>query len=279
MYPVLFKFWVFEFHTYTVLMAGAFLLGVYLFFRHNERLAEPFPVTPIGALWLFLGILVGSKVYYILEYRDARELLSLVRIWEGGLVSYGGIIGGAAAAVIYLRVKGVPILPIGDLVVSYVPLCHAIGRLGCFFNGCCWGRPTDLPWGVVYPEGSALHGYLLHEHIRQGAAPGDAGHPHPVHPTQLYESLGLFVIYLLFCYVYPRRTRQGGLLLLYPVFYGVLRFLVEFFRADPTHEVPLVHLRLSQAISLGLVIAGLLVYITVRSRLPERGAEEAPPGA
>ncbi|HNT88963.1 MAG TPA: prolipoprotein diacylglyceryl transferase, partial [Candidatus Hydrogenedentes bacterium] len=105
------------------------------------------------------------------------------------------------------------------------------------------------------------------------------GHPHPVHPTQLYESLGLFVIYLLFCYVYPRRTRQGGLLLLYPVFYGVLRFLVEFFRADPTHEVPLVHLRLSQAISLGLVIAGLLVYITVRSRLPERGAEEAPPRA
>lgn len=275
MYPVLFKFWIFEFHTYTVLMAGAFLLGAYLFFRHNERLAEPYGVTPMGALWLFAGILVGSKVYYILEYREAVDLLSAVRIWEGGLVSYGGILGGAVAAIAYLRYKRAPILPICDLAVSYVPLCHAIGRLGCFFNGCCWGKPTDLPWGVVYPEGTPLHKYLFYEQTQDGLITAEAAHPHAVHPTQLYESLGLFVIYLILCYLYPRRRRDGGLLLLYPVFYGALRFVVEFFRADPTHPFPVLGLRLSQGISLGLVIMGLMVYITVRTRLPKRGVAEA----
>ncbi len=274
MYPVLFKFWIFEFHTYTVLMAGAFLLGVYLFFRRNERLAEPYNVTPMGALWLFVGILAGSKIYYVLEYKEAADLLSVARFWEGGLVSYGGIIGGTVTAIAYLLYKRAPVLPVADLVVSYVPLCHAIGRLGCFFNGCCWGKPTNLPWGVVYPHDSALHRYLFHEQVAAGLIPADAAHAHAVHPTQLYESLGLFVTYLILCYLYPRRKHDGGILLIYPVFYGALRFAVEFFRADPAHDFPGLQMRLSQGISLGLVIVGLIVYITLRAYLPKRAAVE-----
>ena len=268
MYPILLKVWIFEFHTYTVMMASAFLLGVYLFFRYNDRLEKPFPVSPIGALLLFVGALVGSKVYYALEYEGPAGLLGVYRIWEGGLVAYGGLIGGTLAAFAYLWWHRVPIRPISDLVLSYLPLCHAVGRLGCFFNGCCYGAPTNLPWGIVYPEGGATHTYLLSVHKQAGVIAADALRAHAVHPTALYEILGLLTLFLVLWYRYPRRRFQGEFLVLYPGMYGVVRFLVECFRADSTHYVA--GMRLSQFVSLLLVCLSAAVYAGIRFYLARK---------
>lgn len=269
MYPILLKVSIFEFHTYTVLMAAAFLLGVYLFFRYNDRLPEPFPVTPLGALLLFLGALVGSKIYYALEYEGPSGLLRVFRIWEGGLVAYGGLLGGTLAAVAYLRWRRVPILPIGDIVMCYLPLCHAIGRLGCFFNGCCYGAPTEVPWGIVYPDSGATHDYLLRVHQEAGLIAADALHHHAVHPTPLYESLGLLLLFFVVWHRFSRRRFEGELLLLYPGLYGAVRFTVEFFRGDTTHY--LLGLRLSQFVSLTLVIATVAAYLAIRLYLHKTG--------
>lgn len=269
MYPILLKVSIFEFHTYTVLMAVAFLLGVWMFFRYNDRRPEPFPVTPMGALLLFLGALVGSKVYYALEYEGPAGLLSVYRIWEGGLVAYGGLLGGTLTAIAYLRWHRVPILPIGDVVICYLPLCHAIGRLACFFNGCCYGASTNLPWGIVYPETGATHDYLLRVHQDAGIVAADALHHHAVHPTPLYESLGLLLVFFFVWHRFSRRRFEGELLVLYPGLYGVARFTVEFFRGDLTHNV--LGMRLSQFVSLVLIIAVLAVYTAIRIWLRRNG--------
>lgn len=273
MHPVLFSFWRFEFHTYTVLMAGAFLLGVFLFFRENDRRPEPFAVTPIGALVLFLGILIGSKVWYMIFYEPPKSLGEALRFWEGGFVSFGGMLGGGVGACLYLWYCGAPVLPVSDLVLRYVPLCHAVGRLGCFFNGCCYGRPASVPWAVEYPAGTAIHEHLCRLHARLGLIAADATNHCPVHPTQLYEVFGLLVVFGFVWFLYPRRRFDGALLVLYPGLYGLMRFVVEFFRGDVAGSVGF--LRTPQVVGLTLAASSFAIYAILRTIVRRR--ETRPP--
>lgn len=298
MHPVFLEFGGLVFHSYVVMLALAFLIGVHFIFRRNERRAQPFPITPMGALWVFVGVLAGSKIYFVVQYGQWSDLLNVWRIWEGGLVSYGGMIGGAAAAIAYLRWNRAPIGPVGDLVLLYVPLCHAVGRIGCFLNGCCWGEPTALPWGVVYPAHTSIHAYLAFHHqiagqvhascaaalaqaaahspaVAAGAASAawlvpkaGAAFPLPVHPTQLYSSMGLLLIFLILWRWYPRRRFDGAFLVAYPGLYGAMRFIVENFRGDT--PVALWGMTSSQALSLGLALGAALLYPAVRRCAPVR---------
>ena len=262
------------FHTYVVMLSAGFLLAVTLIFRHNERLEKPLPMTPMGALFVFFCLLLGSRVYHTLEYDNWRDLLSVWKFWEGGLVSYGGIIGGFLGATLYLWWNRVPYGAAADLVLLYVPLGHALGRLGCFFNGCCFGCPTEMPWGVVYPEGTQIRDYLFKTQLANGLIETGATQPLPVHPTQLYSALGLLLIFVILLLWYPRRRFNGVFLIVYPGLYGLMRFTMEWFRGD----TPLTQwgtLTRSQLISLILAVSALILYpLAVRIACRARSVSE-----
>ncbi len=264
MRPVLISLGFLQFHSYTVMMAIAFLTGVLLSVRENYKRSDPYPVTPVGGVWVYFGALIGARLYYILQYEGWREAYRAVFFWEGGLVFYGGLFGGFLAAVLYVRAKGVPVLPMADIVMSYVPLSHAIARVGCFLNGCCWGLPTTLPWGVRFPK-SPWGAYG--QQVEQGLINAGGAHSLPVHPTQLYCSLGLLAIFFVMRWAYKHKRHDGAVTLLYPLLYGALRFVVEIFRGDSAR--PLWGMTVSQMVALLLIVgagAGFLVLSRTRWR-------------
>lgn len=267
MRPVLISFGFLQFHSYTVMMAVAFLVGVLLAVRENYKRAEPYPITPAGGVWVYFGALFGARLYYILQYEGWREAYRAVLFWEGGLVYYGGLFGGFLGAVLYLRFKRVPILPVADIVMPYLPLSHAIARVGCFLNGCCWGVPTDMPWGMRYPR-SVWGAYA--QQVNDGLIDGSGAHSLPVHPTQLYCSLGLLVIFVVMRWAYRHKRHDGAVMLLYPLLYGVLRFVVEIFRGDSTR--PLWNMTVSQVVAV-LLILGAGAGFCLMSRLYWRATE------
>jgi len=265
MHPTLLKLGPFEFHAYTVTLAIAFLVGVLGAVRENYKRDRPFNVTPAGGVWIFFGALVGAKVYWYLQYGltwtdddgNPYEWYRVFFIWEGGMVYYGGLIGGFLGALAYIRVMKVPLLPMGDIGMPFLPLGHSIARLGCYLNGCCWGQVTDGPTGVVFPHRSLA----WRQQLDDGLIDRSASAPLPVHPTQLYESCGLFVIFLIMRYAYKHKKHDGSIMMLYPLLYGILRFTVEAFRGDSAR--PLFGMTASQLIAMGLFFSAAFFYVVM----------------
>jgi phosphatidylglycerol:prolipoprotein diacylglycerol transferase len=258
-----------HFHSYTVMFALAFLAGTLLPVRQNFKRENPFPITTMGGVWVFFGALVGSKVYWWIQYGEWADLKWGLFLINGGLVFYGGLIGGVLAAVAYVRWCRAPLGPVADLAIPYVALAHALGRVGCFLNGCCWGAVTALPWGVVYPR-TGWNAY--HQQLKDGLLQKGAKHALPVHPTQLYEAAGCVVIFFLLRFIYKKNKTTGLIVALYMLFYGMLRFTTEFFRGDSAHPLP--GLTASQLVALGLMVAGLGTLSWLR--LQGKGRSQSP---
>lgn len=277
MYPTLWKTNLFgvqlDFHAYTFFLALAFLIGTLLPVRKNYQQPNPYPITPIGGLWVFFGALIGAKMYWQIQYGDQSDFLRVFRIWEGGLVFYGGLFGGLLGAVLYLKAVKAPILPVGDIAMPYVPLAHATARLGCFLNGCCWGSRTDLPWAVHYPRA----GYgPFQQQVDQKLITYEATHTLGVHPSQLYESAGLLLIFFVMRAAYKKPHKTGEIVLLYPLCYGVLRFVTEATRGDSAR--PLLSLTASQVVAVGFVVFAFVMYGIFRLTLwrhPETAPEKS----
>lgn len=261
MRPTLLELGMFEFHAYTVCMALGFLIGTILSVRQNYQLPRPYDVTPAGGLLVFIFALIGAKVYWFIQYGNLWEIYQALYIWQGGLVFYGGLFGGIFGAVVYLKWVKVPVFPMADIVIPFLPLSHSIARLGCFLNGCCWGVVTDAPWGVRFPRGTSPY----FEHLEAGLLEKGSTHSLPVHPTQLYESLGLFIIFLIMRFAYKRHRVTGIMFILYFFLYGILRFIVEGFRGDSEHPLP--GLTASQVVALCFVTFASLAFVVLRSTI------------
>lgn len=177
-----------------------------------------------------------------------RDCLAALKFWQGGLTYYGGFLLAVPAGLWYARRKGLGVLRIADLTAPFIAFGLFFGRMGCFFNGCCFGRHTDVPWAVDFP-----------------------GHP-SVHPTQLYEAGGALAIFsLLYFVVRPRKRAHGQVFAALLVVYGVLRFVLEFFRAD--ERGGFAGLSTSQWIGIPLVVAGLFLWTR---RCPPRSSASTP---
>ncbi len=254
-----------EFHAYTVGLALAFLVGVLGAVRENYKLEKPFNVTPAGGVWIFFGALLGAKVYWYMQYGgtwtdNAGQPYDWYRvffIWEGGMVYYGGLIGGVLGGIAYFKFMRVPILGMGDVGLPFLPLGHSIARLGCFLNGCCWGYHTDGPTGVVFPHRSLA----WRRQLEEGLIERTTDLPLPVHPTQLYESFGLFMIFLIMRFAYKHKKYDGSIVFLYPLLYGILRFSTEAFRGDSTRSV--FGMTVSQTIGLVLFMSAASFYLVM----------------
>ncbi len=217
MHPILFTIGPLTVYTYGLMLVLGFLaacgLAVYTTRRLPPQMTaiSPTQVVDLMCAALFGGLVGGRLLYVWLHWRSFRSTpLELLAIWHGGLVWYGGFVGGVAVVWWYARAKRRSFLQIADQLVAPLALGHAIGRIGCFLKGCCYGRPTDAWYGVAFPGTLA-----------------------PVVPTQLVESAGL----LLLCAALVHRQRAvagnpGRLSAYYVIGYGLLRFLVEFLRGD-----------------------------------------------
>lgn len=265
MRPTLLSIGPFDFHGYTVMLSLAFLACTLLCVRENYRLARPYNITPIAGIWLALGGIIGAKAYWYLQYDHIRNIYRALYLWEPGLVFYGGLLGGCIAGMIYMRVNRVPIIPISDLALPYVTLGIGITRVGCFLNGCCWGKACELPWAITFPSRSIAY---------RGIAPDGKTlyvDPFPVHPTELYSVLGLLLIFFFLRYLYKRPHPTGGIALMFGVTYGIMRFMIEHYRGDSAESV--FGMTVSQAVSLGMFAICGFAFIALWASVwhPRRG--------
>ena len=249
MHPVLFHVFGHPIHAYPALLAVGFVAGTLLAVREADRRNIWFP--PEIGLWIFLGALLGAKIFWIIQYDSVWHVWRAIRVWEAGLVFYGGLIGGVVAALLYTTIHRIHRRQAADLMVPYLALGQAITRVGCFLNGCCYGDTTSAPWAVQYPPGSHAFQHQLEAGLLQADAPCSLG----VHPAPLYMVGGLLLIAGLLKYTLERRRFHGQVAILYAILYGALRFIVEGLRGDSARSV--FGMTVSQTISLSLVALGL----------------------
>jgi phosphatidylglycerol:prolipoprotein diacylglycerol transferase len=172
-----------------------------------------------------------------------RDCFAALKFWQGGLAYYGGLLLAAPIGFWYARRKSLGVARIADLTAPLIVLGLFFGRMGCFLNGCCYGAPTDLAWGVDFPQRDTPAGHL--------------------HPTQLYEALGSLALFaLLSLVIRPRKRRHGEVFAWMLVLYGVLRFVLEFWRADARGA--LWGISTSQWISIPLVVVGTTLLVKWR---------------
>lgn len=218
--------------------------------------------------WLMVSSVLGARTAYVWEHWTAEfagHPLDILRIDQGGLMFYGGLIAAAFVLALYARVYRRHLFQITDLVLAVVPIGHAFGRLGCFMHGCCYGKITQSCVGVAFPS----HSPAWWEQV--SATPPliaqTALTSLPVIPTQLIESaanLGLFVILYR---LYPQRCSQRGFITgCYLVSYATLRFGIEYLRGDP--RLALGPFSISQTISLGILGLGIFCLVYARRTVP-----------
>ena len=210
-YPVLFRIGTFEITSFGVLVAIGALLGLWVFGRELRRTGLPASASD-AAIAGVIGGMVGAKLLWVAEHAGEEPLLDLV-LSRGGMSWFGGFAGGLLAGVLVMIRKRIPILPALAAAAPALAVGHAVGRIGCFLVGDDYGRPTDLPWGVAFPEG----------------LPPTAV---PVHPTQIYEALALVpVAWLLFRWRAGRRPDRF-VIGAYLILAGSIRFAIEFVRIN-----------------------------------------------
>lgn len=211
MHPVLFRIGNFEVTSFGVMVALAALVGLWLFRRELGRSGLPLDATDAGIVGV-LGGLIGAKLLWTLEHAGEAPISELL-LSRGGLSWYGGLIGGVGAGLAYIRIKGWPVVPTLAAATPALAFGHLIGRIGCFLVGDDYGTPSDLPWAVAFPEG------LPPTIVR-------------VHPTQLYEAVGLGVLGWLLLRWRRRGVPDAIVLGRYLIGAGTLRFLIEFIRVN-----------------------------------------------
>ena len=252
MYPVLFQLGPITIYSYGVLVATGVILAIWYASRHARRAGlRPENVWNLGIYGVFSAMIV-AKIWLILSawgYYAANpgEIFSIATLQSGGTF-YGGFLGGVLAIFLYTHFEKMPVLPVLDTFAVALPLGHSIGRLGCFAAGCCYGKPTSLPWGVTFtnPIASRIAGTPL------GV---------PLHPTQLYEAAAEFLNFILLAWLSRRQRFTGQMLGTYFVLYGIERGTIEFFRGDPGRTL-LFHdsVSLMQLFSIGLILTGALLW-------------------
>ena len=259
MKQILFYAWGLPIYAYAFFLSFSFVFCILGMLWYDRRSAAPLRVRPDIGVWVFLGAIVGARLFYLVQFD--RPLCQVFFLTGSGLVFYGGFIGGLLALLVYARVFALPLRPLLDLAAPFVALGEAITRIGCLCNGCCWGTPTRLPWGIHFPR----YSFPWHQHVNEGRIWADASHSLPVHSTQLYMTLGLLVLFSVLLFLLRQNAKRGYAFCGYLIGYGVLRGVIETFRGDSAHD--LLGMTVSQVISISLIVLGI-VLVFVLNKVP-----------
>ena len=248
MFPELIRIGGLSIHTYGVLVAAGFITAIALARRRAKSEGiDPDRIGDLG-VWLIVAGMLGAKVFHIIFFWNdfiygwrAEGIASL----RQGFVFYGGFIAASLATIFCALRKQIPVFKLADILAPSIAVGHAFGRMGCFFEGCCYGTACHLPWAVSFPATHNTHGQ-------------------PVHPTELYEVLGNLAIFGVLTLLYRRKRFTGQIWWAYVLGYGALRFAVEFCRGDyETHYLQ--RFTIGHIIAFAMMIAAL-VGLVVSSR-------------
>ncbi len=255
MFPDLIDVGFLHLKTYGACMAVGFILCWTLI----ERLSGRKDLSGLIVALMVSGVL-GSRAAYVIEHwraEFAANPLAVVRIDQGGLMFYGGLILAIVVFFAWCAWKREHPLRLADLLCTVIPLGHAFGRIGCFFYGCCYGKISDSPLAVAFP----VHSPAWFEQFHAGLIGSAAKASLPVLPTQLFESAALFALFAVLLVLRRRVAERPGILSgVYLIAYALLRFGMEYLRGDPRAAVG--PFSISQTISLGMIVlgGGLIAY-------------------
>lgn len=246
MYPILFEIGNISLYTYGLFVAMGFLTAIWF----TKKNSYPYGYSPETITDLFfiilLAALVGARgLYVIVNFKTfINDPFEVFRIWNGGLVFFGGFISAVVCSAVYLKMKKLEIWLTADLIAPGVSLGHAVGRIGCLFAGCCYGKECDLPIAVTFNHPQTL-------------APMNLA----LHPTQVYMVLSNLVLFFILLQIQKYKKFKGMVFLVYIMLYSLFRFVIEFFRGDFRGDFFLDFISLSQGIGLVVSIIAFLFII------------------
>src|SRR2546428_3447221 len=259
MYPVFLRIGSFSIYTHGVMTALGFLAGIWLALRHGRE--QKLDTEQLNELFIYILIssIIGARLFSVFfdgEFQwYVSHPLEILKIWQGGLVYYGGFIFAVAVALIFLRLRKMPVWQTGDPFAPGISLGQVIGRIGCLAAADSWGKPTHVPWAITYTDPEAL-------------APLNV----PLHPTEVYMVLGNLLVLSLLLWLRSRKRFDGQIFLAYGIFYSIQRFIIEFYRDDPRGMWFNNTLSTAQIISIFLFCISVIFY-----RLKRKTFAETPP--
>jgi len=241
MFPIICQFGLLTVYSYGLMLAVAAVVSTFLASRDAKKINIPDGVIADIVFWAVVAGILGARLFYVLlNYRFFMENpLEIVMIQNGGLAWHGGLITATVVAIRFIRQKGLPLATMLDLIAPYIALGESIGRIGCFLNGCCFGR--EAAWGIYFP----VH------HAR-------------LHPAQLYAMVGLFILFLILRHYRKVSKIPGNTFVMYLFGASSLRFMIEFFRAD--HYVLVLGLSVYQWVCIAILMTALYVHLRLKSR-------------
>ena len=241
MYPVICQFGPVAVYSYGLMLAVAVLVCSFLASREARAVGISAEIIYDLAFWLVISGILGARLFFIFLNLSffLENPVEIVMIQKGGLAWHGGLVAATLTGVWFIRQKKLSLTRMLDLVAPYIALGEAIGRVGCFLNGCCYGR--EVPWGIYFP----VH------HAR-------------LHPTQLYSFAALLVLFFILKWYRRISSVPGDVFVLYLFVASLLRFIVEFFRAD--HDILAGGLSVYQWVCLVLMTLAVYVHYLLKSR-------------
>jgi len=241
-------------HWFGLLVAAAFLVGLWTASRRASRDGIPPEKISDAGVWLILGTILGARGLYVLSYWKehfaGKPWTDIFMVQQGGLVYYGGLAGATLAGILYIRRQRLPLWKFADAIAPSIALGYFVGRFGCLMNGCCFGRPTSLPWAIHFPA----------DHPTLGA---------DVHPVQIYDALLNLGFYFFLAWLHRRKKFDGQVFAAYLIGYAVLRSVAELFRGDyPVRYLGGV-VTPAQLVGAGILVAGLVLFWKLPRRQPK----------
>jgi phosphatidylglycerol:prolipoprotein diacylglycerol transferase len=254
MSPILFHFGRFPIYAYgffiVVGVVAATVLAALKIRKSNIKIS--FEIGIDLFFYTVLSAFLGSRILYVLINFDffRQHPLEIFRIWEGGLVFYGGLIPGAVVAFWVMKWHRLPVWKLADLISPLIALGLSFGRMGCFLAGCCYGKETSLPWAVVFKNPDSLARLNV-----------------PLHPTQLYDAANGLILFFFLSWMEKRKTYDGQIFWLFLLLYSMTRFFIEIFRGDPRGFLLVDLLSTSQAIGILLAIFSLFMLFYIKKHV------------
>jgi phosphatidylglycerol:prolipoprotein diacylglycerol transferase len=257
MHPTLIDAGWFQIRSYGFALAASFLVGIIVATRRGKRYGVAPQIILDLSVFIILAAVVGSRLLFVLFHLDEYSSpLQFFALWEGGATFFGGLILAIAVSYLFVRYKKLPFLLFADIIAPSIALGVAITRVGCFLSGCCYGKPTQSAFGVLFPQ-----------HCPAGQSAAEIGRavgvgPVHLHPTQLYSSAAGFVIFAILMLLAPRLQKRGATFGAFLALYSIARFTVDFLRFYEANAHVFFGLTVSQVLSVGLFAVG--VYLLVR---------------
>ena len=251
MYPILLKIGKLSLHTYGFFVAMGFLAGILIAQREAKRLGEDPDKIMDLSFYVMISAILGSRLFYIFTNPETylSDPLEIFRLWNGGLVFYGGFIAALITGLIYLKIKKMPLWKTTDIAALSLAAGQFLGRLGCFSAGCCYGKVCDLPWAVTFTNLNTLAPIGI-----------------PIHPTQLYHAISNLSIFAFLWFFRTRKKFNGQIFWMYILLYAVTRSFIEIFRGDFRGEPVLGILSVAQAIGIIMAPVAIIMMTILKKR-------------